>query len=1200
MGDERLPKFRSSEVPKFLVIAAVVLGAGCGPQPPDRAEVGTVANEVGNGFDTDLFPYVGFQATRACSAVLITPRWVMTANHCITGVQDQALGCIIPVARGSQFSLVDQDVLFTFLPEAEPGAALDPAEPTTGIHTPERSGDVIVRSFGAIDSCTEQDAARDIALVRLDRRVPRPTFPKNPPLLSGMTSCNAMSGDRVQIDGDVVEFDADSFDGRVVGYGATDPDFLEFLGNAVGIRNDDLPGHRNQRHDEDNRWDREVVDSDEGLAIYENQYDAFEEYLGPMPGDSGGALLARLDGPEVLCGITSRFAPALDITLVGVNPEAAAVDSRSNRALIRQHVVRTGMNPLNGFLEREGFHGQCQQTCPNPDDDPDVAPGQIDGDGWPTCCDNCPTVPNEDQADRDGDGIGDACDLCPDHPSRGSGNLNQEAEVAVHFPATDPLLPDPNDFEAQRNRIIPDACDPSPVVDFRNQSRVIPLLTGHLTDDFSALPPDVYVDVGGAACTPTATSECVASVSNELDADLLWTATPAYREERVGTAAFPQPGAYSFRHCRCDDFDRGSVAGRALCRRIEDFQCGAGRYMALGDDPQWEEIPVRESTEPGWGFALLQHASGADRQFGHGFDDRVGFDFRYSWDFTRLPYCFDETGIFGCTHCTTGNCGNGHPLVEGLLWSQVRAFPSYQPGTSTPPEARTASLYGRGDATVTVNRHPTGAFRSFMASFFFDETDDFLVTGVRHPCLAGLTCPPGGQGDYLIFRPAPTFGAGPTAWARRGDRWGFADDDPSVAPSLVGLLGRLGAGEETLVQAAEPLQRLRQRGVALRAVTLDLEFTLASLVVERNDGRLALAQLCEEPPCDVADETVENSRIVLNAEHGRLYSVGDGHPEVIEHVIVSSLAGPGARPGVEEARYAIEQMSAPADVVAATWNMDDQRLYVLDRVAGGLRLARWRHGDAAFDPVALLPAAYTSFDRFHLTHGPEGDLVLAAVQAAAAPAAARTVLLRFALHDSGTGLVGLGGKVLGAAALVEPFVLERAVQILYWDALRAEPAYRMEDLGSFGPLPSSLAPRLLSRPDCAAATAAPAELWPPNHKLQEVSVAGVTDLDGDSVTLRIDKVLQDEVLAGAGTGSASPDAVNAADRRSVRLRRERAGSGDGRIYSVTFTATGAAGKQCRGTVEVCVPHERRGGCTAGDDLHVSTKSCAEGGACSPP
>lgn len=36
-----------------------------------------------------------------------------------------------------------------------------------------------------------------------------------------------------------------------------------------------------------------------------------------------------------------------------------------------------------------------------------------DGDGYYDFCDNCPYVPNKDQADRDGDGVGDSCDNCP-------------------------------------------------------------------------------------------------------------------------------------------------------------------------------------------------------------------------------------------------------------------------------------------------------------------------------------------------------------------------------------------------------------------------------------------------------------------------------------------------------------------------------------------------------------------------------------------------------------------------------------------------------------------------------------------------------------------------------------------------------------------------------------------------------------------
>jgi hypothetical protein len=45
------------------------------------------------------------------------------------------------------------------------------------------------------------------------------------------------------------------------------------------------------------------------------------------------------------------------------------------------------------------------------------ATSDVDADGVGDACDNCPDVPNTDQADGDGDGLGDACDPCPADPT---------------------------------------------------------------------------------------------------------------------------------------------------------------------------------------------------------------------------------------------------------------------------------------------------------------------------------------------------------------------------------------------------------------------------------------------------------------------------------------------------------------------------------------------------------------------------------------------------------------------------------------------------------------------------------------------------------------------------------------------------------------------------------------------------------------
>ncbi|MBI3990275.1 MAG: hypothetical protein HY347_11745 [candidate division NC10 bacterium] len=58
-----------------------------------------------------------------------------------------------------------------------------------------------------------------------------------------------------------------------------------------------------------------------------------------------------------------------------------------------------------------------------------------------------------------------------------------------------------------------------------------------------------------------------------------------------------------------------------------------------------------------------------------------------------------------------------------------------------------------------------------------------------------------------------------------------------------------------------------------------------------------------------------------------------------------------------------------------------------------------------------------------------------------------------------------------------------------------------------------------------------------------------------------------------GAGDTSPDAVLQGDQ--VLLRAERAGTGNGRVYQVTFTADDHISGSCTGTVTVCVPHDRR-------------------------
>ncbi len=97
-------------------------------------------------------------------------------------------------------------------------------------------------------------------------------------------------------------------------------------------------------------------------------------------------------------------------------------------------------------------------------------------------------------------------------------------------------------------------------------------------------------------------------------------------------------------------------------------------------------------------------------------------------------------------------------------------------------------------------------------------------------------------------------------------------------------------------------------------------------------------------------------------------------------------------------------------------------------------------------------------------------------------------------------------------------------------------------------------------------------LWPPNHQMVDVMVGyDVTDNCGTTTTKL--SVTSNEPVDGNGDGNTSPD-WEIVDEHHVRLRAERAGHGDGRIYTITITATDSAGGSSNQTVTVTVPHNQ--------------------------
>jgi hypothetical protein len=126
-------------------------------------------------------------------------------------------------------------------------------------------------------------------------------------------------------------------------------------------------------------------------------------------------------------------------------------------------------------------------------------------------------------------------------------------------------------------------------------------------------------------------------------------------------------------------------------------------------------------------------------------------------------------------------------------------------------------------------------------------------------------------------------------------------------------------------------------------------------------------------------------------------------------------------------------------------------------------------------------------------------------------------------------------------------------------------------------------------PDCSQASAEPNGLWPPNHKLVQIQILGVTDPDGDPVTITVTGITQDEPTNGVGDGDTSPDGFGVGTNQP-QLRAERAGNGNGRVYVISFRAEDGKGGTCTGSAKVTVPHDKGKGQAVDDgQSYDSTK-----------
>jgi len=99
-------------------------------------------------------------------------------------------------------------------------------------------------------------------------------------------------------------------------------------------------------------------------------------------------------------------------------------------------------------------------------------------------------------------------------------------------------------------------------------------------------------------------------------------------------------------------------------------------------------------------------------------------------------------------------------------------------------------------------------------------------------------------------------------------------------------------------------------------------------------------------------------------------------------------------------------------------------------------------------------------------------------------------------------------------------------------------------------------------------------LWPPNHDLVNVGLhVSVHDACDSGITPTVTVYADEDDEMPTGDGVHSPDAKDEAPG-TLRLRRERRGDSNGRVYLIIVTATDNSGNMNSTAVSVVVPHSR--------------------------
>jgi PKD repeat protein len=485
------------------------------------------------------------------------------------------------------------------------------------------------------------------------------------------------------------------------------------------------------------------------------------------------------------------------------------------------------------------------------------------------------------------------------------------------------------------------------------------------------------------------------------------------------------------------------------------------------------------------------------------------------------------------------------------------------------------------DAPIAASQSATGAEDgSLVVTLIGSDVDgDTLSFVVLSPPQHGTLS---GTGDTLTYTPAPDF-AGTDAFTFAASD-GQAQSAPATVTLVVAVVNDVpvAAPQTTATTEDTPLE------VTLQGSDVDGDALSYSVQTGPQHGTLS----------GTAPDLVYTPAPDFNGGDAFTFTVSDGQA-VSDAATVTIEVGPLNDPPAALDGSAMTTEDTPAVVSLAALDADlDTLLFAivtppvhgtLSGTAPNLTYtpAADEHGPDSFTFQVSDGQASSNVATVSLAVEPVNDRPVAASQSLEAVQGLATPIVLTATDVDGDALSWVitspptHGTLSGAAP-----------NLVYTSA----PGYAGPDSFAFlvsdGSLDSDVASVGLNvvgetnhPPSCATARPSLTVLWPPNHKMKSLQILGVTDADGDPVTILAKTIRQDEPVEGTGDGNRTPDGT----LTPLQLRAERAGGGDGRVYHVTFEATDGEGASCTATLTVCVPHDQSGGtCVDGGPLHDST------------